>query len=92
VRQVVGALSDAERDLLSAKLAALAHGLEPGLVRLNWNSRGIDDFVGKAGAAVHEFRGVVNQVGVGPAALYESGASEPRVGGAGLHGTGDQNS
>ena len=60
-RQVVDALGPAERDLLSSKLAGLARALEPGLSRLNWNSRGIDDFVGKAGAAVHEFQGLVNQ-------------------------------
>lgn len=61
--QVVGVLSPAECDLLSSKLASLARSLEPGFSRLNWNSRGIDDFVGKAGAAVHEFQGLVNQVG-----------------------------
>lgn len=61
--QVVNALSAAERDLLSSNLQALARSLEPGLTRLNWNSRGVDDFVGKANAAVHEFQGLVNQVG-----------------------------
>lgn len=60
--QVTTALTPAERDLLSGKLASLAKALEPGLSRLNWNSRGIDDFVAKAGAAVHDFKGLVNQV------------------------------
>jgi hypothetical protein len=60
---VVDSLSPAECDLLSARLAALARSLEPGLARLNWNSRGIDDFVGKANAAVHDFQVLVNQVG-----------------------------
>ena len=69
--QVIGALSPAERDLLSSKLAALARALEPGLVRLNWSSRGIDDFVSKAGAAVHEFQGLVNQVGRRRALLHD---------------------
>ena len=61
--QVVGALSPPERDLLSARLAVLARSLEPGLCHLNWNSRGIADFVGKANAAVHDFEVMVNQVG-----------------------------
>ena len=60
--QVVDGLSPAERDLLSTRLASLAQALEPGLGRLNWISRGIDDFVAKAGAAVHDFQGLVNQV------------------------------
>ncbi len=59
--QATSALSPAEADLLSARLAALAKALEPGLGRLNWNSRGVDDFVSKAGAAVHDFNGLVNQ-------------------------------
>lgn len=63
--QATSALSPAEADLLSARLAALAKALEPGLGRLNWNSRGVDDFVSKAGAAVHDFNGLVNQARFG---------------------------
>lgn len=62
--QVVNGLSAAEADLLSARLATLARALEPGLGRLNWSSRGIDDFVAKANAAVHDFQALVNQVRV----------------------------
>jgi dynein heavy chain len=49
-------LAPVEVDLLSARLAALDAALEPGLTRLNWNSRGIDAFVGATTKAVQEFQ------------------------------------
>lgn len=60
--QVVEALSPVEASLLNAKLSALEACLEPGLTRLNWNSRGIDSFVATTTKAIHEFQGLHHSV------------------------------
>jgi hypothetical protein len=36
--------------------------LEPGLVRLNWNNRGIDAFVASTSKAIQEFQGLHHSV------------------------------
>ena len=54
--QATGALKPVETNLLAAKLTELQHSLEPGLVRLNWNNRGIEAFVAAATHAVQEFQ------------------------------------
>jgi hypothetical protein len=60
--QVTGALSAVEVSLLSAKLQDLERCLEPGLVRLNWNNRGIDAFVASTSKAIQEFQGLHHSV------------------------------
>lgn len=60
--QVVDALSPVEVSLLNAKLSALEACLEPGLTRLNWNSRGIDSFVATTTKAIQEFQALHHSV------------------------------
>lgn len=60
--QVVEALSPVEVSLLNAKLSALEACLEPGLTRLNWNSRGIDSFIATTTKAINEFQGLHHTV------------------------------
>lgn len=62
VLQVVDALSPVEFSLLNAKLSALEVCLEPGLTRLNWNSRGIDSFVATTTKAINEFQALHHSV------------------------------
>jgi hypothetical protein len=59
---VTGALSAVEVSLLSAKLQDLERCLEPGLVRLNWNNRGIDAFAASTSKAIQEFQGLHHSV------------------------------
>ncbi len=59
---MVEALSPVEASLLNAKLSALEACLEPGLTRLNWNSRGIDSFVATTTKAIHKFQGLHHSV------------------------------
>lgn len=51
-----------EASLLSSKLQELERCLEPGLVRLNWNNRGIDAFVASTMKAIQEFQGLHHSV------------------------------
>jgi dynein heavy chain len=60
--QVTGALTGVEAALLSAKLSELEACLEPGLSRLNWNSRGIHSFVQNAMKSLQEFSSLLNSV------------------------------
>lgn len=60
--QVTGCLTPVEVSLLSAKLAELELCLEPGLVRLNWNNRGIDAFVATTTKAIQEFQALHHSV------------------------------
>lgn len=60
--QVTGALSPVEASLLSTRLQDLERCLEPGLVRLNWNNRGIDAFVASTSKAIQEFQGLHHSV------------------------------
>lgn len=60
--QVVSSLSPVEGSLLNAKLVALEACLEPGLTRLNWNSRGIDSFVATTTKAIKEFQALHHSV------------------------------
>jgi hypothetical protein len=59
---VVAALTPVEASLLNARLSALEGCLEPGLTRLNWNSRGIDSFVATTTKAIHEFQALHHSV------------------------------
>lgn len=59
---ITESLSSVERGLLSAKLATLELSLEPGLTRLNWNSRGVQAFVEAATKALQEFKGLLHSV------------------------------
>jgi hypothetical protein len=58
----VDALSPVKVSLLNAKLSALEACLEPGLTRLNWNSQGIDSFVGTTTKAIQEFQALHHSV------------------------------
>uniref|UniRef100_A0A383W4S5 Dynein-1, subspecies f n=1 Tax=Tetradesmus obliquus TaxID=3088 RepID=A0A383W4S5_TETOB len=60
--KVTGALSPVEASLLSTRLQDLERCLEPGLVRLNWNNRGIDAFVASTSKAIQEFQGLHHSV------------------------------
>lgn len=60
--QVTGSLAPVEVSLLSAKLADLERCLEPGLVRLNWNNRGIDAFVATTTKAIQDFQALHSSV------------------------------
>lgn len=60
--QVVAALTPVEASLLNARLTALEGCLEPGLTRLNWNSRGIDSFVATTTKAIHESQALHHSV------------------------------
>lgn len=51
-----------ETSLLQAKLSSLEACLEPGLTRLNWNSRGIDAFVANTTKAIQEFQALHHSV------------------------------
>lgn len=51
-----------EVSLLNVKLQALEACLEPGLTRLNWNSRGIDSFVTTTTKAIQEFQALHHSV------------------------------
>lgn len=60
--QIVGSLSPVDVSLLSTKLADLERCLEPGLLRLNWNNRGIDAFVAATNKAIEEFQSLHHSV------------------------------
>lgn len=61
-RQVVAALSSAERALLSDHLASLDRALLPGVERLNWVSLAVPEFVGSATKAIEQFQALSAQV------------------------------
>lgn len=59
---MVDSLTPVEASLLNAKLSALEACLEPGLTRLNWNSRGIDSFVATTTKSIQEFQALHHSV------------------------------
>jgi len=60
--QVVRSLTPVEANLLSGKVQELERCLEPGLVRLNWNNRGIDAFVHSTTKSIQEFQALHHSV------------------------------
>ncbi|XP_075256614.1 dynein axonemal heavy chain 10-like [Convolutriloba macropyga] len=58
----VSSLNDAETQLLSEHLKELKRILKPGVVRLNWNSLGISDFIQKCTSQIGKFESLVNQI------------------------------
>jgi len=60
--QVVGDLTDVQRNLLDRQIQALDKCLRPGLQVLNWNSLGILDFIEEGNRGVAALRSVRDQV------------------------------
>ncbi|CAD7947894.1 unnamed protein product [Amoebophrya sp. A25] len=60
--EVVGAMSDVQRDLLKGQLKMLDDCLRPGLEVLNWNSLGIMAFIEEGNRGVSTLRSTVDQV------------------------------
>ena len=51
-----------QTQLLSEHLKELKRILKPGVVRLNWNSLGISDFIQKCSSQIGKFESLVNQI------------------------------
>ncbi|CAH1801914.1 unnamed protein product [Owenia fusiformis] len=59
---VLASLDNAEMALLEEHMKDLRRVIRPGSKRLNWNSLGINDFIGKCNAAIGKFESLVNQI------------------------------
>ena len=60
--KILGSLEEAELDLLQDHIEELRRVIRPGSKRLNWNSLGISDFIGKCQQAIAKFESLVNQI------------------------------
>ena len=60
--KILGSLEEAELDLLQEHIEELRRVIRPGSKRLNWNSLGIADFIGKCQQAIAKFESLVNQI------------------------------
>lgn len=61
-RHTLKTLGSHEQKLLSTQLQALRRALRPGFSRLNWNSLGIIDFIGRCNAEIGKFNALLSQI------------------------------
>lgn len=55
-------LDPTEKKLLQAHISELKRAMNPGLLRLNWNSLGISEFIVKCNLEINKFSSIVNQI------------------------------
>ena len=60
--EILTALTDVERQVLSVKIGELGLCLKPSFGTLNWNSLAIEDFIGTCNKAIKEFQDVLHQI------------------------------
>lgn len=61
-KTIMESLEPAERKLLASHLEELKRVIKPGFTRLNWNSLGIPDFIGRCNQEINKFSAMVNQI------------------------------
>jgi dynein heavy chain len=62
LRNIIEPLNVAERKLLQSHLTEIKRVMKPGLLRLNWNSLGIPEFIQKCNLEINKVASLMNQI------------------------------